>query len=820
MATFPIKRDPLTLVLTGLTPEETSLRSAAFPTIKTVPLDKDIGVFSDYEYLGTIKRQKLNTILLSIDAAFRTLREDSEWAFYTEQSNRIAAVQDLQDQLDAEIANRISDVDEEETRARAAEVLETSTRIISDGWLNNAISSERSPLKVLFQSESSYTINPGVVSQVNGLNNQIDNDIAIISGVYPTDFNGCSVDFATGTVVYNAGRLGAPANGSFDVPSLVGQANKWTKASIVLLPTAPDTLSINFSSSFGATAAATPDPSVTGGVPIAIVSLQVNSIGSAFVSGSQSNITQFRDLSPEDSTGGHESPLDPNSDESFLYYTRSDFAVERKDFIASTSGTDQVLGLGKIIMNAGQNFVSKDLTGSMIRTDAAVVNYAQAYLLYSEGKIDQSPSVEMSIDGGSSWAGNPSLIIAEGNHVVVDFTFPSGQALYTSGVPNSNSSSGQQIAAIIRPDYRTVSSSFQAYLKTTATAGTVTGKIYQVSSGIPSALVASAKEEYLAGQDIVSEFSYKSFTFAPVTLEANTDYALVVEGTGLNSNISWAQVTTAAATSVSSATHNGSGWTASAANLVSVVFGTGLDVRIKVTSSTNASELLGFGVNMVLNNQAGYSGEQSWEVRELTSTEAQTGVITLSSCRYTPGAHQLHANVGGHDFMAPDFVEVSPSSIQFPPSFLQKGDVVRFYVGYGVVDGSAVSLQKINTSYEAVVGNSAQVASGVATYTSIQNAINSVAPGGRIVILQGTFTENIILNKEVCIQGKGRSSIINGTVTFTPASNGSMLKFTKITDNVTIDLMAQAINVSDNWLAPGKSVTGGTNCFILNIGEN
>jgi hypothetical protein len=146
--------------------------------------------------------------------------------------------------------------------------------------------------------------------------------------------------------------------------------------------------------------------------------------------------------------------------------------------------------------------------------------------------------------------------------------------------------------------------------------------------------------------------------------------------------------------------------------------------------------------------------------------------------------------------------------------------VVRFYVGYGVVDGSAVSLQKINTSYEAVVGNSAQVASGVATYTSIQNAINSVAPGGRIVILQGTFTENIILNKEVCIQGKGRSSIINGTVTFTPASNGSMLKFTKITDNVTIDLMAQAINVSDNWLAPGKSVTGGTNCFILNIGEN
>lgn len=820
MATFPVKRDPLTLVLdASATPEERTLRNAAFPTIKTVPLDKDIGIFNDLSYLGTSKRQRLSTILLSVDAALTTLREDAEWSFYTEQSNRIAAVADLQNQLNNEIANRTADVNEEEARARAAEELEISTRITSDSWLSNALESDRSPLGLLFQNDSIYTVNSGSIDQIYGLDNQVKNQIIIASGVYPTDFSGCSIDFSAATVVYNEGPLGTPSNGTFDKPSLVGQNNKWIKASVVLLPTGPDTISITFAGSFGSTKALAPAPTVTGGVPIGVIAFQVNSSGTDFVAGSQANVAQFKDLSPEDGSGSSESPLDPSIDQSFLYYTRSDFSVDRKAFIASTTGTDQILGLGKIILNSGQEVVSKDLTGTMIRDDAAIVNFAQAILLYNSEKVDPNPAVEMTIDGGNSWSGNANLVAAQGNHLVVDFAFPQSQAIFTAGSPNGSAVSGQRIAAIISPSYRSVVTNFQAYLKTTATAGTVTGKIYKAISGIPQTLVASASEAYTAGQDIVPGASYKSFTFAPVTLEANTTYALAIEGTGLNASVSWEQATNPSATSISSATHNGSGWSANAAKLASIVYGTGLDVRLKITSSSNSTELLGFGVNMVLHNQSGYNGNKSWEVRELTALEATTGLITLTSCQYTPGAHQLHANVGGHDFMAPDFVEVSANTIQFPPNFLQAGDVVRFYVAYGIVDGSPVALQKINTIYEAVVGNAAQVASGIATYSSIQAAINSVAAGAKITLLQGTFTENITVTKEVCIHGKGRGSVINGTVNFTMAATGSMLKFARIMDDVTIELSAQAINVSDNWIATGKNVTGGTNCFILNIGE-
>jgi len=819
MATFPTKKNPLSLALAELSISEKDLASAVFPISKTVHLDKDIGVVSNLAYIGTSSRMRLSTILLSIDAALTSLREDAEWSFEAEQENRIAAVQDIQNQLNQEIINRVTDVNAEETRAITAETLEISTRIQNDGYIRSAIDSDRSPLKILYSTGVTYTINSGTVSQVNNVNGQILNEISVASGVYQTDFSGCTLNFSNKTITYSSGPLGAPSNGTITVPSLVGQNNKWIKASVVLLPTAPDIISINFASSFANTKDLALAPTVTGGVPIGIISFQVNSSGTGFVNGSQQFITQFKDMSPEDSSGSSESPLDPSIDQSFLYYTRSDFSVDRKNFVESTTGTDQILGLGKIILNSGQQIVSKDLTGSMIRSDAAIVNCAQVNLLYANGKIDNSPIVEMTVDGGTNWSNNRNIAASQGNHLVIDFNFPQSQNIFSGGTAGTQILSGQRLAAVIRPSYRSVVTSFQAYLSSSGDAGTVIGKIYKVSNGTPITLVASASESYVLGQDIGQTPSYKFFTFAPVTLDANVEYALVVEGTGLNSNLNWLQATSPTATSVSSATHNGSGWSGNLSKLAFSVYGTGLDVRIKITSSTNSSELLGFGVNMVLDNQAGYAGEKSWELRAITSTEAQTGLITLSSCRYTVGAHQLHANVGGHDFMAPDFVELSGSLVQFPENFLQEGDVVKFYVGYGIVEGSSVALQKINSIYEAVVGNSSQVASGSATYSSIQTAINAVAAGGKITILQGSFTENLTINKEICIHGKGRSSIINGTINFGNGSSGSMLKFTKITGNVTIDLLTEAINISDNWISSGKNVTGGTNCFILNIGE-
>src|SRR5271166_3462934 len=65
--------------------------------------------------------------------------------------------------------------------------------------------------------------------------------------------------------------------------------------------------------------------------------------------------------------------------------------------------------------------------------------------------------------------------------------------------------------------------------------------------------------------------------------------------------------------------------------------------------------------------------------------------------------------------------------------------------------------------WDAVVGSGAQVNAGLATHSSLNAAITFVVSGGANLLLRGTVTENVIITKEVFVQGQGRESIINGT---------------------------------------------------------
>lgn len=130
-----------------------------------------------------------------------------------------------------------------------------------------------------------------------------------------------------------------------------------------------------------------------------------------------------------------------------------------------------------------------------------------------------------------------------------------------------------------------------------------------------------------------------------------------------------------------------------------------------------------------------------------------------------------------------------------------------------------VTTNAINALFEAVVGSSAQVSSGAATHSTIQSAINAVASGAKITVLQGTYTGPITINKEVHIHGKGRSSVIDGAISVGASGTGVSIKFCRITDNTTINASASHVMISDNWIASGKTVSGGTNSFIFNLGE-
>ena len=255
------------------------------------------------------------------------------------------------------------------------------------------------------------------------------------------------------------------------------------------------------------------------------------------------DIITFGSGSASDGSGGGASLLDPNYDETFIYYTRSDFAIDQKKFFGSTTGTDSILGLGKVVFTAGsQTLISSNLLGTVFLADAPVVNTAQVRLLYNVGKVDSAPVIAVALDGA---AGSPTWVAAtktevSGLFVIADFVFPAGS--------------------------------------------------------------------------------------------------------------------------------------------------TSTDTRVRVTSSAGSKELAGFGVNLCQDSTGSYAGDATKEVRTITSTEASTGLITLASVRFTPGAGQLHCNYKGHDFIEPDFICLGGGAVQFPLAFFTTGDVAKFYVGYGMVN--------------------------------------------------------------------------------------------------------------------------------------
>ena len=386
--------------------------------------------------------------------------------------------------------------------------------------------------------------------------------------------------------------------------------------------------------------------------------------------------------------------LDPSPESTFTYYTRSDFTFDRATFFGSTTGTNNILTAGKIVLNATQQFISANLVGSVMIADAPIVNAAQANILYNPGFIDSSPTVSISRDGGNSWVAAWQQTVS-GKAVVADVLFPSSSSpLFDAGTPNGTQTAAFYIAEIFQPTFHTTFTAFGAYVKlaSASSSGTVVGKLMAVAGGVPTTTIATSRETLVVGQDITTTSAYKVFSFANVVLHPDTQYALVLYSTGMAVNLSADQATSAPAYILGSATSaNGSSWTGSGStDLAFQIYGTGIDVQLKVVSGTASSELVGFGVEMVLDTPTTYAGDASFETRVITATEATTGTITLYSVRFTPGTHQLHCNVSGHDFVAPSFSELGGGVVQFPINFFSTGDVANFYVTYGLTNLSNV----------------------------------------------------------------------------------------------------------------------------------
>lgn len=120
------------------------------------------------------------------------------------------------------------------------------------------------------------------------------------------------------------------------------------------------------------------------------------------------------------------------------------------------------------------------------------------------------------------------------------------------------------------------------------------------------------------------------------------------------------------------------------------------------------------------------------------------------------------------------------------------------------------------THYDAVVGPSTDQ-SGLAKFTSVQAAINSVPAGGRILVLNGTYVENISITSNVYLIGQGRGASITGN--FICSSNYSSISQLRFVGNMTFNGASTGNFVHFLWQTGGTIVDTGTNNEIIIIEE-
>ena len=98
----------------------------------------------------------------------------------------------------------------------------------------------------------------------------------------------------------------------------------------------------------------------------------------------------------------------------------------------------------------------------------------------------------------------------------------------------------------------------------------------------------------------------------------------------------------------------------------------------------------------------------------------------------------------------------------------------------------------------------------VTATTTIQNAINTAITGDDVCVPDGTFTENVLINKDITLSGSGATSTseINGNVSIT--ANGATLEGFEINGNVSAT--ASGVTIQFNKVLPlagGNGITFG-----------
>jgi hypothetical protein len=118
-----------------------------------------------------------------------------------------------------------------------------------------------------------------------------------------------------------------------------------------------------------------------------------------------------------------------------------------------------------------------------------------------------------------------------------------------------------------------------------------------------------------------------------------------------------------------------------------------------------------------------------------------------------------------------------------------------------------------------IVVNSNLGSGGVGDYATISAAISAATAGQSILIMTGTYTENVVINKLLTITGLGVGTVVNGSVEFAVGSSDSLMQDFSAS-GITIDSGVVEASVISFWNASGfKVIDNGSGSFIQGMQE-
>lgn len=506
------------------------------------------------------------------------------------------------------------------------------------------------------------------------------------------------------------------------------------------------------------------------------------------------------------------------------------------DTVNSTGSYDLVNSVFTL-SSASKTLISTNVLCSEFLSSSTDIADVSVQVSYLTSNVDTGATYQLSRDGGISYQTVSMARIGSsqdyaGRLIFADTDTVSTLSTYVSGNIDStqpfDSGSNQAIAQVFTTTSAVVPKQATLYVNKVGSAGgTITIQVVKDSSGSPSTLPTDVltQSSPIAITSLSSGANVVTASLSGAALPAGT-YHLVATVDSVY-RASWASGVTelqlrtdASSPSISAIKQfNGTTWaTVSGEAAPYTLSGRLMDLRLKVTSSS-AAKISGFHLMYAPAASVVLPQQQQQTFVFLGDTNPNTFTLT----NFQPNALTLKVYEAdtGRVFVYPSFSVVG-QIVTFPANtFNLPGQYVTLIfdqVAGGVIDQSGVNATNIVTLRsainDAIVGTSSDLQNGKATHTSIQAAHDFISSGGRILVLPGTYTENVTMSKSVTIEGKGYLSVLNGTLSIT--GSGNQVLGLKVTGAISTASGANYNRVK-GW---GSTVTdlGGSNFFEVIVG--